>query len=46
MLVEDFAQFAELMVFERQVQAAIHFWSFPEGSTCHKNMFELFGRNP
>ena len=46
MLVEDFAQFAELMVFERQVQAAIHFWSFPEGSTCHKNMFELFGRHP
>ena len=46
MLVEDLARFAELMVFERQVQAAIHFWSFPEGSTCHKNMFELFGRHP
>ena len=46
MLFEDFAQFAELMVSERQVQAAIHFWSFPEGSTCHKNMFELFGRHP
>ena len=29
------------MVFERQVQAAIHFWSFPEGSTCHKNMFKI-----
>ena len=46
MLFEDSAQFAELMVFERQVKATIHFWSFPEGSTCHKNMFELFGRHP
>ena len=31
MLVEDFAQFAELMVFERQVQAAITLLVLPRG---------------
>ena len=30
----------------RQQYTSDHFWSFPEGSTCHKNMFELFGRHP
>lgn len=45
-LFEEPVQFAELMVFERQVQATMHFWSFPEGSTCHKNKFELFRRHP
>ena len=36
--------FTELMVFERQVQATIHFWYFALGSPCHKNMFGLFGQ--
>ena len=40
-LFEDSVQFAKLMIFERQVQATIHFSSFPEGSTCHINMFEI-----
>ena len=35
---------AELMVFERQVRATIHFSSFALGSPCHKNMFGLFGQ--
>ena len=44
MLFEHSAQFAELMVFERQVRATIHFSSFALGSPCHKNMFGLFGQ--
>ena len=46
MLFEDSAQFTEFMVFERQVKATIDFWSFPQGSSCHKHMFELFDRHP
>ena len=45
MLFEHSAQFADLMVFERQVQATIHFSSFALGSPCHKIMFGLFGRH-
>ena len=29
---------SDLMVLERQVQATIHFCSFLDGGTCHKNI--------